>query len=60
MQKELIERLDRRKAAVKANPLFLETHIWQAHITDIANAEARKWQDYADRLARDADASFEA
>ncbi len=58
MQRDLLEQLDRRRAAVKRNPLYLETFNWQQLLADLAAAQEAQWAEYAARLATDADAAF--
>lgn len=59
MQRELLAQIDRRKAAVRRNPLYIEEHNYRNFLADLYAAQEVKWADYAARLAKDADAQFE-
>ena len=59
LQDYVMERIDRRKAAVAKNPLYIERHNYGQYIDDFAAAQERAWQAYGQRLAADAGATFD-
>ena len=59
MQVELVNKIDRRKRAIAANPLHAEYHNWQSHLDALAADQVRTWTDYARRLSEDPQARFE-
>lgn len=58
-QKELRQKIDRRKRAIADNPLYVEDHNWQGYLDELAADQVRAWTDYAHRLTNDATARFE-
>jgi hypothetical protein len=58
-QEDLLERIDRRKAAAARNPLYIEQHRWREHCDGLAAEQRNLWLDYGRRLMSDADATFD-
>ena len=59
MQRELIPNLDRRKAAIARNPLYVEAHNWQDYLTGVADVKRRSGATTPLGSRRDHDARFE-
>jgi len=59
-QEDILNRIDRRKAAIAADPQMLERHNFDAFLDRTAAAEEKRWLDYGRRLMNDAAATFDA
>ena len=59
-QEAFLKRIDRRRAAIAADPIMIEKHRYAGHLEGLAVEQERAWRDYGRRLANDPDATFDA
>jgi hypothetical protein len=60
LQEAFLTRIDRQKAPTARDATMIERHRYHACITDLAEEQQRRWQDYRRRLSSDPGARFEA
>jgi hypothetical protein len=59
LQEEFLKRIDRQKVATVRDATMIERHRYHGYITDLAEDQQRKWQDYRRRLLSDPGATFD-
>lgn len=58
LQRAVVNKINRRKREQARDPNLIEEHNFQSYLDRIAEAEVKRWQDYAARLADDPTATI--